>query len=287
MKRAGCMMAALALTCAAALACAEGVELTPTPGVMAAASATAAPEESVALPDGLGERILQFGMKGDDVALMQRRLIELGYYDGEEDGSFGRRTRSAVFAFQRAHGLAKIDGKAGPETLGRMFAQDAIARPTPTPSPTPKPTPSPTPSPTPTPSPAPSATPDMEHAPFEMAMEELRVGGNTVTLAIGRDEQGEALYPLCGALSHLGFEYAYAAGSWQFARESDGAELALMTDGQDGLCAGALCAVDGVIFLTDEARRLYVYGTEAYGTQALLEAFGVRVLPLKDMTILQ
>lgn len=66
---------------------------------------------------GLGERILMRGMEGEDVKLLQRRLYQLGYYLGEIDGVFGLGTRTAVYGFQRAHKLEKIDGKIGPESI--------------------------------------------------------------------------------------------------------------------------------------------------------------------------
>lgn len=226
---------------------------------------------------GLGERILTRGMEGEDVALMQARLAQLGYYLGEIDGVFGLQTRSAVYAFQRAHKLGKIDGKVGPETIGRMFGEDVIVKPTPTPSPTPTPAPTPVPTPTPEASPTPTPKPDAAGAPFAMEELEMVVAGEPVTLVVGRDEEGELLYPLCGVMERMGYAYAYAAGSWQLTRESDGAEIALMTDGADGPCESAMGAADGVIFLADEQRRVFAYGQEAYLNGAALGAFGVRV----------
>ena len=84
----------------------------------------------------LGERILMRGLEGDDVRLMQQRLYDLGYLDGDVDGKFGLQTQKAVRAFQRAHKLEKIDGKVGEQTLAALFGDDVIAMPTPTPSPT-------------------------------------------------------------------------------------------------------------------------------------------------------
>ena len=84
----------------------------------------------------LGERILMRGLEGDDVRLMQQRLYDLGYLDGDVDGKFGLQTQKAVRAFQRAHKLEKIDGKVGEQTLAALFGDDVIALPTPTPSPT-------------------------------------------------------------------------------------------------------------------------------------------------------
>ena len=58
----------------------------------------------------------------------------------------------------------------------------------------------------------------------------------------------------------------------------DGAEIALMTDGADGAQPMAMGSADGVLFLTDEKSRVYVYAGEAYVTAALLEQLGVKVL---------
>ena len=148
----------LALLLAAAPVCgaAEGVMLgvqvkdTPAPTVEATALPTPEAETQAGLglfepitPDemeaaGFGTRILWRGMEGEDVALMQRRLYQLGYYLGDIDGIFGLGTSRAVYAFQRAHKLKKIDGKVGPATIEMMFSSSAIVQPTPTPSPTPK-----------------------------------------------------------------------------------------------------------------------------------------------------
>lgn len=235
---------------------------------------------------GLGERILWRGMEGEDVALMQRRLYQLGYYLGEIDGVFGLGTRTAVYGFQRAHKLEKIDGKVGQETLSRMFADDAIVKPTPTPSPTPSPTPTPEPTATPVPTPVPTAKPDAALAPFALEETELYIHDEKLTLMLGRDEAGELLYPLCGVLSHMGYEYAYDAGSWQLTHAESGAQIALMTDGQDGVQAAAMGSADGVIFLTDERSRVYVYGQEAYVTAPLLSMLGVTALDVGGTPVL-
>ena len=226
----------------------------------------------------LGERILLRGMEGDDVRLVQRRLRQLGYYLGAVDGIFGLGTRSAVIAFQRAHSLAKVDGKVGEETIGRMFGEDVIVKPTPTPTPTATPRPTPTPTPTPMPTPAPTATPDAAQAPFALEEETLYVADEPVTLMLGRDDAGERLYPLCGVMGRLGYTAACAAGSWQLTHLSGESEIALMTDGQDGLCQQAMGSADGVLFLSDETARVYVYGEEAYVTAPLLAHLGLNVL---------
>ena len=72
----------------------------------------------------LGERTLahQFGapMYGDDVATLQSRLQELGFYTGLVDGFFGLQTHNALMSYQRDYGLAP-DGICGPETLRSLY----------------------------------------------------------------------------------------------------------------------------------------------------------------------
>ncbi|UWG97951.1 peptidoglycan-binding protein [Dehalobacter sp. DCM] len=61
-------------------------------------------------------RTLKIGMKGDDVKLLQKALIDLGYDPGTLDGVFGSRTQLTVMAFQRNFRLLQ-DGIVGPATL--------------------------------------------------------------------------------------------------------------------------------------------------------------------------
>lgn len=72
----------------------------------------------------LGTRILchQFGapMYGDDVATLQARLQELGFYTGLVDGYFGLQTHNALVNYQREYGLYP-DGICGPETLRSLY----------------------------------------------------------------------------------------------------------------------------------------------------------------------
>jgi len=107
---------------------------------------------------------------------------------------------------------------------------------------------------------------------------EIYVDDKPVMLFAGKAEDGQLLYPLCGVMGHMGYEYICTAGSWQLSPIAEGGEIALMTDGKDGLCAGAMGSVDGVIFLADDAARVYVYGGEAYVTAAMLEKLGVNCL---------
>jgi N-acetylmuramoyl-L-alanine amidase len=68
----------------------------------------------------LGDRILLLGtqslMRGDDVAALQDRLIQMGFNCGKVDGVYGIKTEAAVKEFQKSVGIA-VDGKCGPTTL--------------------------------------------------------------------------------------------------------------------------------------------------------------------------
>lgn len=61
------------------------------------------------------ERVLQFGMKGDDVTELQKALTLREYSLGKIDGDFGQKTKTAVLAFQKDAGLTQ-DGKVGSKT---------------------------------------------------------------------------------------------------------------------------------------------------------------------------
>lgn len=72
----------------------------------------------------LGARSLyhQFGapLCGDDVATLQARLQDLGFYTGLIDGHFGLQTHNSLMSYQREYGLA-ADGICGPETLRSLY----------------------------------------------------------------------------------------------------------------------------------------------------------------------
>ncbi len=71
-------------------------------------------------PDPPAGRFLKKGSRGNDVAVVQARLIVLGYLNDAADGIFGRLTHAAVVAFQADEHI-KVDGIVGPVTYGRLF----------------------------------------------------------------------------------------------------------------------------------------------------------------------
>ena len=124
----------------------DAVPPTATPTAAPTAIPTAAPTFQVPTVT------LRRGDKGDNVRLLQQRLIDLDYLTGKVDGVFGNATQKALEAFQSKHGL-KVDGTAGSATYAILFSYDALAADAlPTVAPTNVPTAAPV---TPTPSPEP------------------------------------------------------------------------------------------------------------------------------------
>ena len=64
----------------------------------------------------LGNRVIEYGDEGSDVAILQQRLSNLKFYQGKIDGIYGEKTVGAVKRLQKAYGL-KIDGIAGSSTI--------------------------------------------------------------------------------------------------------------------------------------------------------------------------
>ncbi len=70
----------------------------------------------------LGDRLLYLRepmLRGDDVAMLQRRLGGLGFDAGRVDAIFGPDTKQALDEFQRNAGLT-VDGVCGPATLAML-----------------------------------------------------------------------------------------------------------------------------------------------------------------------
>ena len=70
------------------------------------------------------DSVLKKGSSGDAVTKLQKRLKELGYFDGTPDGDFGSKTETAVKDFQNKAGLT-ADGVAGQATQKKIYASDA------------------------------------------------------------------------------------------------------------------------------------------------------------------
>lgn len=76
------------------------------------------------------ERTIRQGDRGDDVKKMQQLLADLGYNIGSSgaDGIYGKNTKAAVVAFQKANGLA-ADGICGPRTWEKLLADQKPEEP--------------------------------------------------------------------------------------------------------------------------------------------------------------
>ncbi len=87
------------------------------------------PPKKVINPPTLNLPLLIFGMEdqeggGNDIRELQQRLKELGYYDRDIDGKFGRGTDIAVKNFQaKFFGRAEADGKVGPLTWKKLWGE--------------------------------------------------------------------------------------------------------------------------------------------------------------------
>ena len=77
--------------------------------ILAAAVICLAPLSSLA---AYQSSTLRNGMRGEEVAEIQRALITLGYLKGTADGVFGNNTENAVRKFQRKNKLT-ADGLVG------------------------------------------------------------------------------------------------------------------------------------------------------------------------------
>ncbi len=90
--------------------------------------AAAGNSEEIIAPENIIQ--LKKGSSGAEVTLLQRRLIQLGYLEGDADGKYGSHTREAVKAFQKRNSLS-VDGIAGKQTQTRLYSEEAVAAPLP------------------------------------------------------------------------------------------------------------------------------------------------------------
>lgn len=68
------------------------------------------------VPAAASDDSIKFGMRGDNVQILQKLLAEKGFYVGEIDGVFGKITLRGVKEFQTSAGLS-VDGIASRETI--------------------------------------------------------------------------------------------------------------------------------------------------------------------------
>jgi len=125
----------------------EGVTLLPekTPGPVMDAEIILPDDGVIYLtpaPTVAFKKQLKYESKGETVKDVQRRLTELGYYEGNISGNFLGHTRNAVKAFQQQNAL-KVDGIIGEQTWNVLFNDPAVRSAYDDPKPTPTPTPIP------------------------------------------------------------------------------------------------------------------------------------------------
>lgn len=82
---------------------------------------TAAPTQAPTATPGPREEVLSKGSNGNNVLLLQQRLIELGYLSSGADGKYGSKTEAAVKLFQETMGLTAT-GTADLLTLKYVYA---------------------------------------------------------------------------------------------------------------------------------------------------------------------
>lgn len=93
-----------------------GLAIAPTiEGIDPSRVAALTPPSSVLISQLPAPVTLQLDDSGDAVSALQRRLSELGYYDGPISGYYGELTEAAVIAFQESQGLTP-DGVVGAST---------------------------------------------------------------------------------------------------------------------------------------------------------------------------
>ncbi|MFP4662271.1 MAG: spore cortex-lytic enzyme [Halanaerobiales bacterium] len=75
---------------------------------------------AVYLPEAqAAQPTLSWGSSGTSVRVLQRKLLEWGYFEGRVDGTYGPATYRAVIDFQRKNRI-RVDGVVGRETWGAL-----------------------------------------------------------------------------------------------------------------------------------------------------------------------
>ncbi len=67
--------------------------------------------------------VMSIGIEGDDVADVQSRLSELGFYKGELTGIYDEMTQEAVLKFQESNSI-EATGNAGSDTVEALYSSD-------------------------------------------------------------------------------------------------------------------------------------------------------------------
>ena len=83
------------------------------------AARTDGPAAVAEAQDGEAAHTLKYGDQGDEVARLQERLSELGYYSGRISGNFLEGTQNGVKRFQTDYGL-EITGELDPESAAAL-----------------------------------------------------------------------------------------------------------------------------------------------------------------------
>lgn len=130
MRRSLTVVVAVAAALALAAGCDSGGSAdtaAPAPSVPAStapeptvsAPAPAPSPSATSTPPPKPPKKLKRGVEGAEVLALQKRLTELGYWNGKADGRFGGTTQQAIFAVQKAAGLQR-DGTVGPKTQAAL-----------------------------------------------------------------------------------------------------------------------------------------------------------------------
>lgn len=87
-------------------------------------SSSGSSSTSSSYTNGKTDIYLRLGSSGNQVKILQNRLIVLGYLSGTADGEFAETTEAAVIAFQKRNSIYD-DGVAGPTTLTKLYSSSA------------------------------------------------------------------------------------------------------------------------------------------------------------------